>query len=90
MKAHVDHLRDFFILLTNHGVKSKNYKITTLSDNDFTDGNFSTDKWSDMIQSSTGNNEGFIINEFDGFKDFIAVYIKNQGRPEILIQDLNT
>jgi len=39
-----------------------------------------------LVQST----EGFIINEFDGFKDFIAIYIKNQGRPEILIQDLNT
>jgi protease II len=30
-----------------------------------------------------------LINEFDGFENFIAVYIKNQGKPEILILDLN-
>jgi protease II len=35
IKAHIDHLRDFFIMITNHGVKSKNYKITTLNDTDF-------------------------------------------------------
>jgi protease II len=31
-----------------------------------------------------------VIDEFDGFKDFIVIYIKNQGRPEMLIQDLET
>jgi hypothetical protein len=31
------------------------------------------------------SDKGYIINEFHGHKDFIADYIKNQGRPEILI-----
>ncbi len=35
VRAHIDHLRDFFIMITNYGVKSKNYKLTTLKDSDF-------------------------------------------------------
>lgn len=31
-----------------------------------------------------------VITEFDGFQDFIAVYCKIDGKPEILVQDLNT
>jgi hypothetical protein len=30
VRAHIDHLRDFFVMITNHGVKTKNYKLTTL------------------------------------------------------------
>jgi len=32
VRAHIDHLRDFFIMITNFGVKSKNYKLATLKD----------------------------------------------------------
>jgi|LauGreDrversion4_2_1035121.scaffolds.fasta_scaffold379672_1 hypothetical protein len=68
-------------MITNYGVKSKNYKLATLTDEIFAKGGSLNESWEDLIKSS----EGFIINEFDGFKDFIAIYIKNQGRPEILI-----
>lgn len=78
VRAHVDHLRDFFIMITNMGVKTKNYKLATLSDEMIGKEGAS---WEDLIASK----DGYIINEFDGFKDFIAVYLKNQGRPEILI-----
>lgn len=33
--AHVEHLRDSFIQITNAGMKSKNYKINTLKDEKF-------------------------------------------------------
>lgn len=72
-------------MITNHGVKSKNYKLSTLKDELYKVSQASEDsskqEWEDLVQST----DGFIINEFDGFKDFIAIYIKNQGRPEILI-----
>ena len=32
VRSHVDHLRDFFIMITNFGVKNMNYKLTTLQD----------------------------------------------------------
>lgn len=44
IRAHVDHLRDFFIMITNHGVKSKNYKLATLKDSELTTG-----KWEDLL-----------------------------------------
>lgn len=73
VRAHIDHLRDFFIMITNYGVKSKNYKLATLSDEKYKSGSNFSEQWEDLVQS----HEGFIINEFDGFKDFIAIYIKN-------------
>lgn len=44
IRAHVDHLRDFFIMITNQGVKSKNYKLATLNDSEFSKES-SPDKW---------------------------------------------
>ena len=32
--------------------------------------------------------DDLVITEFDGFKDFIAIYCKRAGVPEICIQDL--
>ena len=60
-------------MITNFGVKTKNYKLATLSDEKFSSGTNLSESWEDLVQS----HEGFIINEFDGFKDFIAIYIKN-------------
>lgn len=31
-----------------------------------------------------------MISEFDCFEDFIAVYVTQNNRPKIIIQDLNT
>lgn len=75
-------------MISNFGVKSKNYKLTTLKDEDLLSED-SGNKWEDLLNQSKGQ-EGFIINEFDGFKDFIAIYVKNQGKPEILVMDLET
>ena len=30
-----------------------------------------------------------LITEFDPFKDFIAIYCKRNGKPEIIVQDLD-
>lgn len=43
VRAHIDHLRDFFIMITNHGVKSKNYKLATLNDSDL------QGEWEDLV-----------------------------------------
>ena len=43
VRAHIDHLRDFFVMITNHGVKTKNYKLTTLQDTKYSSGNVATD-----------------------------------------------
>jgi len=48
VRAHIDHLRDFFVMITNHGVKTKNYKIATLGDQQFSDGKIN-DQWEDLV-----------------------------------------
>ena len=34
--------------------------------------------------------QDLVITEFDAFKDFIAIYCKKNGKPEILVQDLKS
>ena len=31
-----------------------------------------------------------VITEFDGFRDFIAIYCKLNGVPKVIVQDLNS
>jgi len=42
------------------------------------------------LLAPTGEGEDLVITEFDGFHDFIAIYCKRRGIPEILVQDLET
>lgn len=44
------------------------------------------EKWEDFVKPRNDQ----VIEEFDSFQDFIAVYLKTQGIGEILIYDLNT
>lgn len=77
--SHVDHLRDMFVAITTLGSKQKSFKIATLQD---------TDKvWQDLLPFEDPN---LVIQEFDGFQDFIAIYCKRNGSPEIVVQDLDT
>ncbi len=78
-KAHADHLRDFFVIVTTLGSKNKNYRIQTQKDG--------TSEWTDLLPMEV---DDLVITEFDGFKDFIAIYCKRAGVPEICIQDLET
>lgn len=32
VRAHIDHVRDFFVMITNYGVESKDFKIQKLDD----------------------------------------------------------
>jgi len=49
VRAHIDHLRDFFVMITNYGVKTKNYKLATLTDEDYKKGTNVTDAWTDLV-----------------------------------------
>ena len=63
-----------FLMITNSGEQSKNYKIQTMTDEDYSSGK---GEWKDLIESK----DGMIINELDVFEDFMALYVKNRGRP---------
>ena len=70
------------MLISNHGDEG-NFKISKLNDTDIDKGQ---DKWTDLIVPK----EGQVIEEFDAFIDFIAVYTKTLGVSEILIYDINS
>jgi protease II len=73
--AHLDHLNDFFVTITNADA-SKAVKIQTLQDG--------ATEWKDLLPL---NDPTITVREFDGFKDFFAIYCKRQGVPSIVIQD---
>jgi len=37
-----------------------------------------------------GTDDSLVISEFDCFKDFIAVYVRHNNRPKIIVQDLDS
>ncbi len=43
--------------------------------------------WNDLLPFQDQN---LVISEFDAFKDFLAIYCKRNGVPEIVVQDLVT
>ena len=79
VQTHIDHLRDFFVTITTLGSAQKSFKIATLTDGET--------EWKDLLPFEDPN---LVISEFDGFKDFFAIYCKRNGVPEIVIQDLDT
>ncbi len=72
---HVDHVRDFFVGITRQNSKMKLLKC---QDNQT--------EWVDLLPFQ---DQSLVINEFDAFKDFLAIYCKRNGKPEIVVQDLS-
>ena len=46
-------------------------------------------EWMNILDPKIANDD-LLITEFDPFKDFIAIYCKRNGKPEIIVQDLDT
>ncbi len=44
-------------------------------------------EWTDLLPFKE---QSLVISEFDAFKDFLAIYCKRNGVPEIVIQDLGS
>lgn len=40
------------------------------------------------LKIPAANDEDVVVTEFDAFKDFIAVYCTRNGKPEVMIRDL--
>jgi len=92
MSASLWHVRDFFILITKElSGKAKSQRILALDDKEIFegDGTPKLSQWRDYLdlQEST---DDLVITEFDSFENFIAIYCKRNGKPEILIQDLDS
>lgn len=45
-------------------------------------------QWKNLLDPKISRDE-LLITEFDPFKDFIAIYCKRNGKPEIIVQDLD-
>lgn len=87
MRVHIDHVRDHFIMISNNDPASKNFNLLTLSDGNL-DLSYEDREsaWSYLLK----DDDNIVINEFDCFKDFIAVYATKQNRPCVLVQDLES
>lgn len=89
VRIHIEHLRDFFIIISNNDASTKNFKLQILKD-EFLDlpQQDRQNHWEDLL--SPGDDDTLLISEFDCFENFIAVYVKENNRPKIIIQDLET
>ena len=46
------------------------------------------EEWVDLL--APGHDDSLVISEFDCFEDFIAIYVRHNNRPKIIVQDLKT
>lgn len=71
-------MRDFFVCITTDSNKS--YKLKTLKD-------APESEWQDLLPF---DDPTLVIDEFDTFDTFFALYAKRNGVPELIVQDLET
>jgi len=84
VRAHVDHIRDFFIVISNKSAEDHSFMVASMSDSELTKDEAESRDWKDLLDPQLASDD-LLITEFDSFKDFIAVYCKRDGKPEIII-----
>lgn len=86
---HIDHLRNFFIIISNHRKENKNFMLQTLDDK-YLDIPLLVRqcKWVNLL--STEEKDPLIIEDFNCFSTFIAIYVRENNKPKIIIQDLDS
>jgi len=60
-----------------------------MSDSELDKSDVNEREWSNILDPKVANDD-LLITEFDPFKDFIAVYCKRNGKPEIIVHDLDS
>lgn len=89
VRVHVEHVRDYFLRITNNDPSTKNFKLQTLDQKHLgLPQKGREEKWEDLL--TPGSDDSLIISEFDCFEDFIAVYVRLNNRPKIIVQDLDS
>lgn len=89
VRIHIDHIRDFFLIISNNILNSKNFRLQTLDDKHIAEPYEKRSKqWLNMLDP--GDDDTMVISEFDCFKDFIAVYVRHKNKPKIIVQDLDS
>lgn len=79
MTSNVDHLRDFFVIITRDNNGSGSQKIAMMKDGET--------EWADLLPFSDPT---LVVDEFDSFDSFFAIYCQKDGVPQIVVQDLET
>lgn len=69
------------MVITNNGVQNKNFKLSTLQDKNLKKRQNDEEicdcsLWKDL--ELTKEEQGLNVQEFDGFKDFMVIYSKNE------------
>ena len=73
--AFIDHIRDYFVIIA----KDKgNYKLYLAADE-------SISKWEKVYELK----ENTVLEHYDVFRDYIVLYVTEQGVPSILVYDVN-
>ena len=75
--------------ITNVSSEDYSFRVAQMADAELQKANANERVWKDLLDPKTAE-EDLLITEFDPFKDFLAIYCKRNGKPEILIQDLDT
>lgn len=89
VRVHVEHIRDFFLRISNNDPYSKGFRLQTLQDEHLDlPLNERISQWENLLAPS--KEESLIISEFDCFENFIAVYATQDNRPKIIVQDLDS
>lgn len=89
VRAHIDHIRDFFVTITNASTEDHSFIVATMKDAELEKESVEERTWENLLDPKIAQDE-LIITEFDPFKDYIAVYCKRKGKPEIIVQDLDS
>lgn len=84
MRAHIDHIRDFFVTITNTSSVEHSVKVASMADSELDKTNTVDRVWESLLDPKLANDD-LLITEFDPFKDFIAIYCKRNGKPEIIV-----
>ena len=75
--------------ITNFSSDDHSYRVATMNDSELQKEDLSDRSWENLLDPKLSEDE-LLITEFDPFKDFIAIYCKRNGQPEIIVQDLDT
>ena len=89
VRAHVDHIRDFFVVISNVSTEDHSFRVASMADSELDKDASEARKWMDLLDPKLASDD-LLIAEVDAFKDFIAVYCKRDGKPEIIVQDLDS
>ena len=89
IRAHIDHVRDFFVTITNSSAQGHSLIVASMADSELEKSDPDERVWEDFLDPKSSKDD-LVLTEIDPFKDFIALYCKRNGKPEIMIQDLDS